>query len=763
MAFSILLAKSGEASGRKTASQTILQHTRAVMEAAERLVEKTGEAQLRALGLEPASWFGRLWREIRVAALLHDLGKANDHFQGMIHKTRLFPQAIRHEAVSYWIATRPDIRKWVGHAIGDVSSVDLVLWAIAGHHRKFPPSDPNDMAGADLHVLFGHNNFRETLAWGGERLGLVTPPELPDDTLRFAPSRRSVLREFEDAQCEANELTGRLNGEEKRYLALLKACLIGADVAGSIGRKGKLTMVQWISEAFANVPTVEQLDGIVMKKLKGRTLQECAVEGEPRAIFQIGVGAKEERVVYIRAGCGTGKTLAAYHWAARRCPGRRLFFCYPTMGTATEGYRDYLKDMDVDAALVHGRAEIDMEMLSLGDDEPDMTERRRPEDQSGRAAADSSGALDQWSTPLVSCTVDTVLGLTQNQRRGLYAWPSIAGAAVVFDEIHSYDEALFAALLRFLVDVRGIPCLLMTASLPATRLTKIKAALSEIGETLGEVQGPKHLEEIKRYSRDRSASRWDRVREVFKADGKVLWVVNTVDEAMALAETREAKAAEAILYHSRFRYIDRVKRHQAVIDAFDEKKNPGPAFAITTQVAEMSLDLSANLLVTQLAPIPSLIQRLGRLNRRAVKDDPWPFLVYEPERALPYEQEQLDQAKEWLKELGDGDLSQSDLISKWKSQPTKVSGRSGQFIWLDGGFVTEPRPLREATPGIEIILRRDVDDVKAKRLRPEEVRIPMPIPKDPAWRAWPEEIAFCKVPPDDRIDYDGSKGAQWKR
>lgn len=750
MQFETLLAKSGRFIGDKTGRQTILQHSRAVMEAAERLVEMTGVAQLRALGLEGGLWFDRLRREIQIAGLLHDLGKANDHFQGMIQGMRPYPQAIRHEAVSYWIATRSLIQEWVGHALGDVSSVELVLWAIAGHHRKFPPPEPDDAAGAELHVFLAHRNLREVLTWGGERLGLPAPPELPNSIVRFT-SRENVIREFEDAQIDADERFAQLSGEEKRYLSLLKACLIGADVAGSIGRKGTATMTQWIGEAFANVPSPEQLNGIVEKKLNGRRLHP----------FQERVAGTQNRVVFVRAGCGSGKSLAAYHWAARRWPGRRLFFCYPTMGTATEGYRDYLKDMDVDGALVHGRAEIDMEILGSGDDEPDMTTRGRSEDQPGRAAADSSGALDQWSTPLVSCTVDTVLGLIQNQRRGLYAWPSIAGAAIVFDEIHSYDEALFAALLRFLSDVRGVPCLLMTASLPAARLEALKATLAKIGETLGEVSGPKHLEEIKRYRHERSPSRWGCVQKILETGGKVLWVVNTVDEAMALAETPEAKAAGAILYHSRFRYIDRVTRHKAVIDAFAKPKGI-PAFAITTQVAEMSLDLSADLLVTHLAPIPSLIQRLGRLNRRAESDDPWPFLVYTPERTtLPYKQEQLDEANAWQTELGDGPLSQADLINKWKARPTTISRRTDQFIWLDGGFVTEPRPLREASPGIEIILQSDHDAVKAKRQRPERVRIPMPMPKDPTWRTWPE-IAFCKVPPDDRIEYENTRGARWK-
>lgn len=742
MPFDVLLAKSGRPGRGQAAGQTILEHTRAVFESADRLVEMTGAAQLQALGLDAASWFDRLRREILLAALLHDLGKANDHFQGMIRKTRPYPQAIRHEAVSYWIATRPALRAWLAGVLGDNDSVELVLWAIAGHHRKFPPD--GDEHRPEIHVFLSHRNFRETLDWGAGQMGLPAPPELAGDTLRFAPRRESVIREFKEAQVEANDRMRKLNGDERRYLALLKACLIGADVAGSIGRKGSATMTEWIGEAFANVPSPAQLEGIVAKKLGGWVLHP----------FQVAAGKRKERVVFVRAGCGSGKTLGAYHWAACRWPGRRLFFCYPTMGTATEGYRDYLKDADVDAALVHGRSQIDMQMLGSGDDEPDMTRRVRPEDQPGRADNDASGALDQWSTPLVSCTVDTVLGLVQNQRRGLYAWPSIAGSAVVFDEVHSYDEALFAAMLRFLADVRGVPCLLMTASLPAARLQRIKEALASIGETLGEVGGPEHLEEIERYRRERHDDPWKLVEAVMSREGKVLWVLNTVDEAIALADSKEAKRAGVLLYHSRYRYVDRVERHKALIAAFDPEQNAGPALAITTQVAEMSLDLSADLLVTQLAPIAALIQRLGRLNRRATEHDPWPFLVYEPKSPHPYKQDQLDEAEDWLGKLGDGALSQRDLIEKWASRPEGISARSDQFIWLDGGFVTEPRPLREATPGIEVILRGDIEG------RPEEVRIPMPMPRDPTWRSWPD-VAFCKVPPDERIEYDELRGARW--
>jgi len=779
-----LLAKSARAGGHPARAQTIRKHTAEVIRAADRLVEVTGKAQLRALGLDPdapatgtgaASWFERFRREVKVAALLHDPGKANDHFQGMIRGDRDLPQGLRHEVVSFLIARLPEVRAWVGPALVAPHSIELVLWAIAGHHRKFPP-DAAEGRGAVLHVDLAHPDFAATLALGTRDLGLGEPPVFPPDHALAAirlTRLGGVFGELRRARQEAEELMRALPDEERRYLAALKACLICADVAGSIGKRGAESMADWIPAAFARVPSAGELRAVVDARLAGARLRP----------FQDEVAGRTERVVFVRAGCGSGKTLAAYLWASRRAPGRRLFFCYPTTGTATEGYRDYLKDPSLDAELIHGRADVDREVLAelarsgvegdfdhlgLGDDEPGRDEVGGRRGRPGGAADDSAGALEQWSTPLVSCTVDTVLGLVQNNRRGLYAWPSIAGSACIFDEIHAYDEKLFAALLRFLADVPGVPCLLMTASLPEDRLRRLRRTLEAAGQALDPVPGPPDLEAVPRYRREPCPSRteaWERVRRACTNGHKVLWVVNTVGAALALADDAAAASLEAILYHSRFRYRDRVLRHKEVIDAF-----AGPegmqALAITTQVAELSLDLSADLLVTELAPIPALIQRLGRLNRRAQPDGSTgtrPFIILAPEGHLPYEAGQLAEAQRWLEDLGGGELGQADLTRRWTSVPGPPDDREHQFIWLDGGFATEPWPLREASPGIDVILGRDRPGVASGRVRPEAVRIPMPpVPGGLDWKGWPE-VAFCKVPPDDCIGYDERKGAWWRR
>jgi CRISPR-associated endonuclease/helicase Cas3 len=749
-----LYAKSADRCGNR---RTLIEHTFDVIETSAALVEATGAAQLRALGLESIG-LDRLRRDLTLLALLHDLGKANCCFQRLVTTDPRLVQPLRHEAVSYWIARRPELRAWIEQAVGDATTVDLLLWAIAGHHRKFPPGQ---LSGEPMEVFLAHPDFRTLLALGASRLGLPKPPSWDTDaTIVFAPLRLSVARDFAAWAQEAQAMwtwqrLREKQPEQARYLALLKASLIGADVAGSIRRRGDQPMAEWIAQAFANVPTAADLDNLIARRLGTVTTPDPEKDD-----FRRRVGEATTRVTLVTGGCGCGKTLSAYNWSARRAPGRRLFFCYPTTGTASEGYRDYLKDADLPAALIHGRAEVDMQLLGLGDDEPDRESKENGDNEPGRSAIDSAGALEHWSTPLVGCTVDTVLGLMQNNRRGVYLWPSIAGAAVVFDEVHAYDDDLFTVLLRFLQEARNVPCLLMTASLPEPRRRRIEEALRSIGESLGLVPGPERHETIRRYRREEAPDPWKPVESTLgrPGGGKVLWVVNTVDEAIRTYDEASRKGLDPLLYHSRYRYRDRVRRHDQVIQAF---RRHGPALAITTQVAEMSLDLSADLLVTQLAPIYALIQRLGRLNRYAQDDDPWPFVVTVPESPLPYTQPELDEARSWLDALGFGGLSQRQLAQAWPRR-LDVLPTAPACAWLDGGFVTVPMPLRKASPGIEILLPEDARAVAEGAVRPEEVRIPMPPPPGRDWRAWPE-TAMCKVPPEGCVQYHELRGARWIR
>lgn len=108
-----------------------------------------------------------------------------------------------------------------------------------------------------------------------------------------------------------------------------------------------------------------------------------------------------------------------------------------------------------------------------------------------------------------------------------------------------------------------------------------------------------------------------------------LVIVNTVPAArefyaglLAQPDAEGAERPETVLLHSRFRPPDR-ERHMAALRGFvarqDKdtgavKDHPG-LVVVSTQVVEAGADISGVRLWSEVAPWPSVVQRLGRLNR----------------------------------------------------------------------------------------------------------------------------------------------------
>lgn len=768
-----LLAKSAPGvnggNEKPPSSAYLATHLRDVFHSASAVLDCTGEEQLHALGLHGEGWLARFQTVVTLAAALHDLGKANDHFQGMIQgddDRKIRRQGLRHEWVTSLILENPSMKGWLSPVVNE-NDWRIIRWTITGHHparhHESPPISAPDGGGSTMSLFTGHQDFRKVLDWIREEFDLETPPEIKNESIRLTGCGNAfdqIGKTFREDYLEWR----RFDREERRFTAAAKACLIAADVAGSALPRMVDSSDQrkaWIRESFGRRPAPAQLNRLIEERLAGAG---GGYKSELRP-FQRQAAERAGDVTFIKAGCGTGKTLAAYHWAAERCPGRRLYVCYPTTGTATEGFRDYLFNPDegnakYGADLFHSRADVDWDLI-LGNG----GDGRNAEDLYLRIAS-----LRSWSTPIVSCTTDTVLGLTQNHRSGLYAWPALAGSAFVFDEIHAYDDRLYGALLRFLETLHGAPVLLMTASLPRHRYEQLERTMKLRGGTFETIPGPVEMEKIRRYHFDGYAESgpFEAVQREIEKGGKVLWVCNTVGRAMDFAQRAQSAGLFPMLYHSRFKYEDRIRRHANVIESF---RGDAPALAICTQVAEMSLDLSASLLVTDLAPVPALIQRLGRLNRRARPGDPIrPFIAIEPidpngnALALPYDSSELETARRWLANLSSADLSQDDLSNAWESEmhtPKNGHEKHTKMSWPDGGPCTKVVELREGSPGITVLMAEDIPRLRNGE-SPNRMALPMPPPKGFDWQGWRRWKNAIPIAPEGSIEYDETRGAKWR-
>ena len=327
-------------------------------------------------------------------------------------------------------------------------------------------------------------------------------------------------------------------------------------------------------------------------------------------------------------------------------------------------------------------------------------------------------SLRSWGQQAIAATSDLVLGLMQNHRRGLFSFPVIVKSAIVFDEIHSYDAKMFGTLMRFLRTFPQVPVLLMTASLQPAR----RKVLESAGVNYELVSGDDEAERARRYRLEWCENAtaapdkyWVAVKNALDNGGKVLWVCNTVADAVRIYEEAEklGDAVKRILFHSRFCYRHRVDRQNEILTAFKEDKTP--CLAVTTQVCEMSLDISADLLVAALPPFPGLMQRMGRLNRHLENSNGAHCLVYDYDGmdGRPYRRADLNAAREAIKKLAEERrvFSQRDLKNALDRMPEEVDDIKFHSAWLDGGWESKPATLREGGATVPVLLAQHEDDL----------------------------------------------------
>jgi CRISPR-associated endonuclease/helicase Cas3 len=817
----------------------LVQHSRDVAIACDELACTAGHVALSNAGLDKES-FTRFQKALCVNGWLQDLGKASNHFQEMVeHPTESCKQMMRHETISgllLWLKDSP-LALWFAGLDLPVALLRAAWWGAIGHHRKFHEDTKPERCNT-LTVRVTHEDFQTILAEMSESLKVKPPVAFTQDVV-FAYSRREAnaaaneIGAFEairDLQSDFRELKKEFDDELRRMVALIKAFGIAADVAASTVAKHEYKagsartdyIKRFVFQKMLVGLTPQELAELVRKRLERSTNnQECVTESKDSSVqaeiedvrshFQNRVAATVREGAFLalaRAGCGSGKSIAAYMWAQAWCErlaredrtNIRLFFCLPTTGTTTEHYKDYALESGIeDAALIHSRAEVDLQEISQTTPQESADgandDLAKAAQQALAEMRDRLESLELWSTPLVVSTTDTVLGLMANARRAIYSFPAIMSAAIVFDEIHSYDDQLFGHLLVFLKNFPRLPVLLMTASLPEERLCAIRHARPDLADR-HIVEGPPEFEDLPRYIiRDEvtDAEIRSAVEECVGERGKVLWVCNRVEranETYAACRAHFTKAAVDV-YHSRFRYKDRSKRHGRVIKAF--KRSEQAAILVATQVAEMSLDLSADLLITDIAPVTALIQRMGRLNRRAMPNDPEekrqpkPALIRllppdEEADPKPYDKDDISAARHWLNQLktrGDA-LSQRDLAETLASLETKEAMSLDKFlrraernaVFFSGLWETQPGETRGDAYTVSVLLEKDIkrcDDFdrngepSRKWIRQHEVAI--------TFRGdvlgWPR-AGGMRCAPDDAVLYDYDEngdgtGAQWRK
>lgn len=229
----------------------------------------------------------------------------------------------------------------------------------------------------------------------------------------------------------------------------------------------------------------------------------------------------------------------------------------------------------------------------------------------------------------------------------------IEGCDVILDEIHTYNDlsqSMVIEIVRALVYF-GCRIHIGTATMP-TPLYKTIFELLGGKNNVYEVSLSKNdltqfnRHKIFKHSGDfESEDIQEILHKAMVANEKVLIVFNTVKAAQnafqKIVESESFASADKMLIHSRFRRKDRVSLENKLKNQFNEKSKG--CIVISTQVVEVSLDISFDRMITEAAPLDSLIQRFGRINRKRTQKSIGrlkPIHILSPKsNTLPYDRE----------------------------------------------------------------------------------------------------------------------------
>jgi CRISPR-associated endonuclease/helicase Cas3 len=357
---------------------------------------------------------------------------------------------------------------------------------------------------------------------------------------------------------------------------------------------------------------------------------------------------------------GAGKTEAAMMLAYRLMAeglAEGFFIGLPTMATANAMYKrvarvyQRLFASDANLVLAHGHKGL-VEEFARSVLPPDASEMDAAQLDETASARCSAWLADHSKRALLASagvgTIDQALLAILHSKHQSLRLLGLFNKVLVVDEVHACDtymQGLLEVLLEFHARANG-SVILLSATLPG----KMKQALlNAFARGRNQARAPalqarayplatrwhdgqQHLLEEALASRA-SVSRTVRVhyeadqarviehvREALAQGKCVAWIRNTVADAINAYACLAPMVGEGqiILFHARFAMSDRLAKEEQVLSCFGEQSNHDVRrgrLMIATQVAEQSLDVCFDILVTDLAPIDRVLQRAGRLHR----------------------------------------------------------------------------------------------------------------------------------------------------
>jgi len=574
---------------------TLLEHTQQVTEAIELFAMKYAHK----FNVEIA----------RKGAILHDLGKAHPHFQRKIqninsnslHESREWNYIHRHEISS--LAFLPCFSKDEWNDL-----IDLVI----AHHKSIE-SDPSKRGILDLvdnDRKFIENHLKDWENWSGYGFEILKQFNLPIIGITYSEAKKAL--EYVIEYCE----------EKKTGYSLLRGLLKSADHFASAFTFNTRKQLKHLFE----IPDLSFYHDVKRKS-------------DLYPLSQI-PSDDERKHTLVVASTGAGKT----DFLLRRCRGR-VFYTLPFQASINSMY-ERIKSVvpNKDIRVLHATSKI----------------------------VTKNSIDEQILQPLAGSAIKI---LTPHQLAAIIFGTSgfesvmldVQGTDVILDEIHTYSDTSRSMVLEIVKTLLKLNCRIHigTATMPSVLYNELLKILGGKEDVYEVSLSNEILDTFDRHQIDKIddiSSSYEILKNAFENKEKVLVIFNTINKAQDFLKEIEANKAFSsipkMLIHSRFKRGDRVDLETKLKSEFNGdgsgKFGNGltPCLVVSTQVVEVSLDISFDRMITQCAPLDGMIQRFGRVNRKRTKDTIGkykPIHIIKPSgNVLPYKMDVLKASYEQL-------------------------------------------------------------------------------------------------------------------
>jgi CRISPR-associated endonuclease/helicase Cas3 len=390
---------------------------------------------------------------------------------------------------------------------------------------------------------------------------------------------------------------------------------------------------------------------------------------------------KGSGVYVIEAPMGMGKTEAAL-WVSYKLlvagDAIGIYFALPTQTTSNRMHlriNDFLSRIcpqSPNSRLIHSNSWLlakDMEI------KPAATKTNFSISEDARTGRDwFASAKRALIAPFGVGTIDqALLGIVASKHFFVRHF-ALAGKVVILDEVHSYDIYTGTLIDKLVATLEYLGCtvIILSATLTGKRREQIvnfprTSKKDEIpsypllsgrseSKTLLPVRPVPPQDrtiKIKFVSNDYA---FQKAARIAKQGGAVLWICDTIGAAQNQYRRFSAELDAQFplgLLHARFPFWRREQLETEWMERLgkDGRTHCG-CILVATQVVEQSVDLDADLLVTELAPTDMLLQRLGRLWRHERKkrpaDSATVYILKEEKNIEDFQNMQADEINETL-------------------------------------------------------------------------------------------------------------------